>query len=75
MFPHGVGVAPSTEPTLRRACGDRRGARRRTVSGVGHFGVLLALKRHLVLAQLVAVHPAVCADPEERTTCHSRNQS
>ncbi len=56
---------PSATPTLQGAHGDRCGAGCRTVDGVGHFGVLLALKRHLVLAQLVAVHPAVWAKPKE----------
>lgn len=48
----------------RTLWGPRDGGRRargRTVGGVGHFGVLLALKRHLILAQLVAVHAAVWA--------------
>lgn len=45
------------KPTLCSTRSDRRGARCWTV--IGHFGVLLALKRHLILAQLVAVHPAV----------------
>lgn len=45
------------KPTIWSTHSDRCGARCWTV--IGQFGVLLALKCHLILAQLVAVHPAV----------------
>lgn len=60
------------KPTLWSARGDRREARRRTVDGTGQPGVLLALERHLVPAQLVAVHTAVCVSQKICTTCQEQ---
>lgn len=60
------------QPTVRGSRGERGGAQRRTISGVGQFGVLLALERHLVLAQLVTVHAAVC-EGQRNATSHGRN--